>query len=398
MTEYRLARPEEENDILDFINFVFSQAHRPHDFRALLPKVYAHPGFSQYHVVAVENGRIRGTVALLPLTLRVSGGDTLSVGYIGSVSAHPYDKGAGHMKKLMNLTLENAEKAGYDLLTLGGQRQRYAYFGFERAEMHRTFRLRTPNVRHALRDVDASAVIIREIQAGDEDLIAAAYALSSAQDMTCLRDRARYLDIMHSWCNRLYAVLDAATGAFEGYLNVSDDYIAEMALVREERLPQVLKAWHQAHGDVTVNVPAHLPARAGAQALCGILRAGRRRYASPDASRAGAGRGAAAQAPAVFPAEGPRDGGDCGHGAPCAGGDGGWRQRGGNGRYSRLYPDPAGGDGDVFLALRRRGNDRSAAGGVAAAAAGRCLAGRLLIAKGVRFEIYPTARSAFACF
>lgn len=264
MTEYRLARPEEENDILDFINFVFSQAHRPHDFRALLPKVYAHPGFSQYHVVAVENGRIRGTVALLPLTLRVSGGDTLSVGYIGSVSAHPYDKGAGHMKKLMNLTLENAEKAGYDLLTLGGQRQRYAYFGFERAEMHRTFRLRTPNVRHALRDVDASAVIIREIQAGDEDLIAAAYALSSAQDMTCLRDRARYLDIMHSWCNRLYAVLDAATGAFEGYLNVSDDYIAEMALVREERLPQVLKAWHQEHGDVTVNVPAHLPARARA--------------------------------------------------------------------------------------------------------------------------------------
>ena len=71
MTEYRLARPQEEADVLDFINMVFSMHSQPHDFAALLPKVYAHPGFARYHYVAVEDGHIRGTVALLPLTLRV---------------------------------------------------------------------------------------------------------------------------------------------------------------------------------------------------------------------------------------------------------------------------------------------------------------------------------------
>ena len=113
MIEYRKALPHEEADILDFINYVFSQAHRPHDFKLLLPKVYAHEGFYRYHYVAVKDGRIRGTVAVLPLEMQVMPGKTLKIGYVGSVSAHPYDKGAGHMKKLMDhicKTIPNARE------------------------------------------------------------------------------------------------------------------------------------------------------------------------------------------------------------------------------------------------------------------------------------------------
>ena len=33
MVEFRKARREDADDILDFINYVFSQAHRPHDFK-----------------------------------------------------------------------------------------------------------------------------------------------------------------------------------------------------------------------------------------------------------------------------------------------------------------------------------------------------------------------------
>ncbi len=53
--------PEEEEQLLDFINLVFSQVRVPHDFEALLPKVYAHPGFSRLHAVAAEEGRIRAS-------------------------------------------------------------------------------------------------------------------------------------------------------------------------------------------------------------------------------------------------------------------------------------------------------------------------------------------------
>ena len=67
MTDYRFARPHEEDEILDLINAVFSQKARPHDFSVLLPKVYAHPGFSRFHAVAEVDGRVRGTVAMLPI-------------------------------------------------------------------------------------------------------------------------------------------------------------------------------------------------------------------------------------------------------------------------------------------------------------------------------------------
>ena len=112
MTDYRLARPQEEADVLDFINMVFSMHSQPHDFAALLPKVYAHPGFARYHYVAVEDGHIRGTVALLPLTLRVEENCALKAGYIGSVAVHPYSRGAGHMKALMRMALTDAEAQG----------------------------------------------------------------------------------------------------------------------------------------------------------------------------------------------------------------------------------------------------------------------------------------------
>ena len=37
MLEKRWATPQDKHDIIDFIDFVFSKAHRPHDFATLLP-------------------------------------------------------------------------------------------------------------------------------------------------------------------------------------------------------------------------------------------------------------------------------------------------------------------------------------------------------------------------
>ena len=160
MTEYRIARAEEEARLVDFINMVFSMAHCPHDFKTLEPKMYGAPGFAQHHFVAVENGLIRGVVGLMPMTLRV-GEKRLKLGYIGSVSAHPYDKGAGHMKHCMALALDAARERGYDLLVLGGQRQRYQYFGFEQGGMSLRFAVNQRNIRHALGHIDETQVTLR---------------------------------------------------------------------------------------------------------------------------------------------------------------------------------------------------------------------------------------------
>jgi len=66
MTEYRLAKPEEWEDCIELANYVFSTAHRPHDFEQLIPRVYqAGPEMARIHRVAVaENGRLRAEIAV----------------------------------------------------------------------------------------------------------------------------------------------------------------------------------------------------------------------------------------------------------------------------------------------------------------------------------------------
>ena len=50
MTEYRLAKPEEWEDCIELANYVFSTAHRPHDFEQLIPRVYqAGPEMARIH-------------------------------------------------------------------------------------------------------------------------------------------------------------------------------------------------------------------------------------------------------------------------------------------------------------------------------------------------------------
>ena len=38
------AGPGEKEEIVEFIDYVFSKAHRPHDFATLLPKLYGEHG------------------------------------------------------------------------------------------------------------------------------------------------------------------------------------------------------------------------------------------------------------------------------------------------------------------------------------------------------------------
>ena len=92
---------------------------------------------------------------------------SLKGGYIGSVGVHERYRGAGYMKKLMDMAISDAMEKGYDFIGLGGQRQRYNYWNFERCGMNRSFYLTGTNVRHCMKDVDESDIVISEIMAGN---------------------------------------------------------------------------------------------------------------------------------------------------------------------------------------------------------------------------------------
>ncbi len=237
MTEYRFARPEEETEVLDFINAVFSQAARPHDFAKLIPKVYAHPGFAGLHAVAVEDGRIRGAIAMLPMTVH-AGENTLKAGYIGSVSVHPRFRGKGYMKRLMAMQIDEAKQQGMDFMTLGGQRQRYQYFGFTNYGSEIRFSVGQANARHALpKDTPFSFVPAEESHAEKMAV------LHAKRTIRC--ERPRFLDALRTYGAVPYAVLKE--GMFAGYLVTLGDDITELYLERESDLPAVIAAWLREH-------------------------------------------------------------------------------------------------------------------------------------------------------
>ena len=239
MTEIRMALPQEEEQLLDFIDLVFSQVRVPHDFEALLPKVYAHPGFSRLHAVAVEEGRLRATIALLPETLRVNGEHTLKMGYIGSVSTHPKARGRGYMQRLMALLIDGAERENMDFLALGGQRQRYGHYGFENGCAEASFTVTAKNARLGLADVEP--LQLRQITDTADPLLDDVYQLGNQQSLVCLRDRDRLHEILRSYGGQLWALLRG--NAVAGYLYAQGDDVPELALLREEDADAAVKAW-----------------------------------------------------------------------------------------------------------------------------------------------------------
>ena len=246
MTVYEKGRKGDETKFCDFANMVFSMEKGAHDFRTLLPKMYAEgvENASRHHVAYDEKGAVLAMVAMHPLTVML-GENSLNVGYIGTVSVHPHARGEGHMKRLMARTHEEAREKGLDLLALGGQRQRYNYFGYERAGMHLEFELTKTNVAHALKQANVADISFRKIEKDDHGLIEACYALYEQRPVHGARKKEDFWLIMQSWAGSIYAVYHK--GIFSGMVQISQrrNPLGDVLLREEGLLPLVLKALMQ---------------------------------------------------------------------------------------------------------------------------------------------------------
>lgn len=144
MVQYRKAVASDRDQILDLINYVFSFDHCPHDFKKRDPKRYGgdYP-FWEEHYVAEEEGKL---LATLSVTKRDWHG--MSCGHVGQVCVHPYHRGRGFMKVLMNMAIEDMEREGFVFAELNGLRQRYEYFGFTQGGVRYRCTVTPTNLRH----------------------------------------------------------------------------------------------------------------------------------------------------------------------------------------------------------------------------------------------------------
>ncbi|OQB75014.1 MAG: hypothetical protein BWX89_00246 [candidate division TA06 bacterium ADurb.Bin131] len=77
-----------------------------------------------------EGNRIASLVGIYPQKLFIND-RTTTIGGIGSVSTHPDFRNKGYMKTLMDFCIDEMKKRKYSFSILGGDRQRYNFWGYE---------------------------------------------------------------------------------------------------------------------------------------------------------------------------------------------------------------------------------------------------------------------------
>ena len=261
MIEYRKARPEEFDDMVAFANFVFNHKGDPIAFQHDLSKVYGHQADRDYaaamHTLAVDDASgIRALIGAMPGLLHTPAGD-LATRYVGTVSVHPQARGEGHMKRILSSIVQQAREEGVDLLLLGGQRQRYGYFGFAPAGAHYSAEIVPGNLRHALKGVDASDVCFRRVEVWDAALCREAFEYYQRRPLRFERPLERFAERCQSYGRQLW--LAQAGEETLGYVVSSRDKSewSEFECGSPAALEKIILAWAGAFGlgGFTIELP-----------------------------------------------------------------------------------------------------------------------------------------------
>lgn len=250
MSEIITSQNKDNQDIVDFINYVFSVAYTSHDFKKKLPKVYADDAkdTAATHYVIKEDGRIRAIVSLRKISVSVCE-KILKYGLIGNVAVHPYSRGKGYMRELMERIIEKAKEDGIDLLALTGQRQRYGYFGFSPAGTALRYTVTDTNVRHALKDIDCSCISFLPLKKANAEQIDTVSKLYEKRPAHTLRERDEYIKVMSSWESETNLIMSGERPV--GYLYGD---LREVVLEKEDLLYPVIKAYFDISGAKTAEM------------------------------------------------------------------------------------------------------------------------------------------------
>lgn len=246
--------PADFEEAMDVLNFSFGFEH-PHNFETLLPVLY-HPGAEamSWNWALREEGSIRAIVGVFPLTWKL-GDATLRIAGVGGVSCHPRYRKRGFMGQLMRHCVEAMREEGYPLSWLGGQRQRYGYYGYEKCGINYQLSLAPINVRHVFGDGDLG-IEFRPLERQDRTHLQGVIGLHDAQPIRGVRPRERFYNMLLSWYHKPHIAISPDSRMI-GYVvaNGNGDRITEILAVNEgEPELQIAAAWVQQHGEATFDL------------------------------------------------------------------------------------------------------------------------------------------------
>jgi hypothetical protein len=159
------------------------------------------------------------------------------------------------MTVLMRHCVELMQQQGYHLSFLGGQRQRYLYYGFEKCGGNFTLTVNKNNVRHAFGE--PAPVRFAPLEAKDPRL-GALESMHRQQVVRCRRPPERFHDYLVNWLHKPFVAVDEADRTI-GYL-VADEAltrVVELVSVDDATTVNMIRAWVEQHEDHDVHFSIH---------------------------------------------------------------------------------------------------------------------------------------------
>lgn len=212
---------EDEKELLEVLDDVFfsdDDEETKRCFLELLPKLYKdryNPGYN--NVILKEDNTIKAAIGCYPLDVTAADRKLRCMG-IGNVAVAKDSRRKGYMVELMNLALDIMKNEDFDYSLLGGQRQRYGYFGYEPIGSVQRFTINKGNIAHIKGKDYKTSFVSKEVAGTDVETIDRMVELYKSLPYYMDRNRENCVDVLQSWRSVPYAVFDG--GEFKGYFSV----------------------------------------------------------------------------------------------------------------------------------------------------------------------------------
>ena len=240
---YGRGEDEDNKKLIAFLDEVFfTDDPEGRDFLNLLPKCYKdqyRPAYNNF-VVQDENGEFRSAIGSFYNDMTV-GDEQIKACCIGNVAVGTKYRSMGYMIELMELSVKDMGENGVDVAYLGGQRQRYGYFGFESSGTSYCFNFSRSAYRHALKAMPCG-LEIEKLTPDDTESIDNIEKIYSKLPIRSNRKPDSYFDVLCSWRDRPYVL--KKDGEFVGYfvLDYTKNNVNEFGAVDPEYYPNLVAA------------------------------------------------------------------------------------------------------------------------------------------------------------
>lgn len=237
MLEIIKSSGEDKKRILCLANEAFGEEVEPGGFAALLPKLYGPKADCEgNHLLLLEDGRLKALLLMETQECRILYKE-LRTGAIGTVAVAPDSRGKGYMRLLMDEGMRQLREKGCTWVSLGGQRQRYAPWGFEPAGIACSYVWNENKIRACSLTLES---MDRESGRTEE-----AWLWWGRKSIGVRRSREAFYDTLCSWGGQPFALIKE--GKYVGYAVLKEEgetaHILELEAEEGIKVQDILRAY-----------------------------------------------------------------------------------------------------------------------------------------------------------